>query len=325
LPEKITPNEEKYEHIRTRDAFIQDVVEGMKLAPMSIRLPPHILACIDWNNPLEDPLRRQFIPLKAALEPDHPNSTIDSLHEKGDYVVEGLVHRYTDKVLFLGEFLTPLINSAQHQVLTSKITALTHCPLYCRFCTRSHNVGANTFTVTKYSLKPTLKRWNEMFDYIRRTPSVKDVVVSGGDCYSLLPDHLAFIGNTLLSIPNVQRVRIATKGLCGAPSRILDITDGWAEELIKLSAKARKMGKSVAMHTHFNHPNEFTWVSREAAQRLYENGVTVRNQCVLLKGVNDSVETMGKLIRELADNNIQPVWNLPLVFVSKLLVLSHLL
>jgi lysine 2,3-aminomutase len=102
LPEKITPNEEKYEHIRTRDAFIQDVVEGMKLAPMSIRLPPHILACIDWNNPLEDPLRRQFIPLKAALEPDHPNSTIDPLHEKGDYVVEGLVHRYTDKVLFLG-------------------------------------------------------------------------------------------------------------------------------------------------------------------------------------------------------------------------------
>jgi lysine 2,3-aminomutase len=164
-----------------------------------------------------------------------------------------------------------------------------------------------------------------MFDYIRRTPSVKDVVVSGGDCYSLLPDHLAFIGNTLLSIPNVQRVRIATKGLCGAPSRILDITDGWAEELIKLSANARKIGKSVAMHTHFNHPNEVTWVSREAAQRLYENGVTVRNQCVLLKGVNDSVETMGKLIRELADNNIQPVWNLPLVFVSKLLVLSHLL
>jgi lysine 2,3-aminomutase len=312
LPEKITPNEEKYEHIRTRDTFIQDVLEGMELAPMSVRLPPHILACIDWSNPLEDPLRRQFIPLKAAFEPDHPNCSSDPLHEKEDYPVEslGLVHRYPDKVLFLGEFITPLINIAQHQVLTFKNAALTHCPLYCRFCTRAHNVGADTFTVTKYPLKPTLKRWNEMLDYIRRTPSVKDVVVSGGDCYSLLPDHLALIGNALLSIPNVQRFRIASKGLCGAPSRILDIADGWTEELIKLSAKARKMGKSVALHTHFNHPNEFTWVSREAAQRLYEKGVTVRNQSVLLKGVNDSVKTMGKLIRELADNNIQPVWNL---------------
>jgi lysine 2,3-aminomutase len=156
-----------------------------------------------------------------------------------------------------------------------------------------------------------------MLDYIKRTPIVQDVVVSGGDSYSLSPDSLAYIGNALLSFPNVQRVRIATKGLCAAPSRILDIGDGWAEELIKLSSKARKMGKSVAMHTHFNHPNEFTWVSREAAQRLYENGVTVRNQCVLLKGVNDSVETMGKLIRELADNNIQPVWNFPLLFLPK--------
>jgi lysine 2,3-aminomutase len=136
-----------------------------------------------------------------------------------------------------------------------------------------------------------------MLDYIARTSIVQDVVVSGGDSYSLSPDNLAYIGNALLSMPNVQRFRIATKGLCAGPSRIL----------IKLSAKARKMGKSVAMHTHFNHPNEFTWVSREAAQRLYENGVTVRNQAVLLKGVNDSVETMGKLIRELADNNIQPV------------------
>jgi lysine 2,3-aminomutase len=105
LPEKITPNEEKYEHIRTRDAFIQDVFEGIELAPMSIRLPPHILACIDWNKPLEDPLRRQFIPLKAAFEPNHPKTTLDSLHEKEDSPVDGLVHRYTDKVLFLGECL----------------------------------------------------------------------------------------------------------------------------------------------------------------------------------------------------------------------------
>jgi lysine 2,3-aminomutase len=79
----------------------------MRLAPMSIRLPPHILACIDWNNPLEDPLRRQFIPLKASFQPDHPMLALDSLHEKEDFRVEGLVHRYTDKVLFLCESITP--------------------------------------------------------------------------------------------------------------------------------------------------------------------------------------------------------------------------
>ena len=67
------------------------------------------------------------------------------------------------------------------------------------------------------------------------------------------------------------------------------------------------MGKQVAVHTHFNHPREFSWVSREAAQKLFVNGVVVRNQSVLLRGVNDDLKTMSALIRELADNNIQPV------------------
>ena len=71
----------------------------------------------------------------------------------------------------------------------------------------------------------------------------------------------------------------------------------------------KERGKHVALHTHFNHPNEFSWVTREAAQKLFVNGVTVRNQSVLLRGVNDDVATMGRLIRELADNNIQPVSN----------------
>jgi len=96
---------------------------------MSIRLPPHILACIDWNNPLEDPLRRQFIPLKAAFEPDHPKTSLDSLHEKEDFVVEGLVHRYTDKVLMLGEFRTPPSHITYYQVLTCKYSNIPLPPL----------------------------------------------------------------------------------------------------------------------------------------------------------------------------------------------------
>ena len=91
------------------------------------------------------------------------------------------------------------------------------------------------------------------------------------------------------------------------PSRILDPDDTWGNTLIQLSHLGRRLGKSVAMHTHFNHPNETTWVTRAAAQKLYEAGLVVRNQTVLLKGVNNSVETMSKLIHSLADINIQPV------------------
>ena len=186
-------------------------------------------------------------------------------------------------------------------------TASSHCPLYCRFCTRSYAIGANTPTVTKCALKATRRRWDAMLQYIASNPVINDVVVSGGDSYSLHPTHLRDIGDSLLAIPHVRRFRIATKGLCVSPSRTLDPEDDWTDELIALTKRGRECGKAVALHTHFNHPNEFSWVSREACQKLHANGVTVRNQSVLLKGVNDTVETMGALIRELADNNIIPV------------------
>jgi lysine 2,3-aminomutase len=192
-------------------------------------------------------------------------------------------------------------------MLLNKAIASSHCPLYCRFCTRSYAVGANTSTVTKSSLKPTLRRWETMLQYIASNPIINDVVISGGDSYSLQPQHLRFIGDRLLAIPHIRRFRIATKGPCVSPSRTLDPEDDWTDELIALVKRGRECGKQVALHTHFNHPNEFSWVSREAAQKLFENGVIVRNQSVLLKGVNDNSETMGALIRELADNNIQPV------------------
>ena len=81
----------------------------------------------------------------------------------------------------------------------------------------------------------------------------------------------------------------------------------WTKNLIQLSDEGRKRGKQVCLHTHFEHPNEITWVTKAAAHHLFKNGVIVRNQSVLLKGINDSVETMGQLIRELGDMNITPV------------------
>ena len=154
-------------------------------------------------------------------------------------------------------------------------------------------------------MKLTRRRWEAMFEYIEDNPVIQDVVVSGGDSYYLQPDQLTLIG---FSIPKIKRVRFATKGLSVCPSRILDQGDGWTEEFIKLSNKGRSMGKQVAMHTHFNHPNEITWVIELAARHLFECRVIMRNQSVLLRGVNNTVETMSTLLRKLANLNVEPYY-----------------
>jgi lysine 2,3-aminomutase len=106
LPEEI-PATEKHPVPYSREAYIGDVLLGIQKSRMAVRLTPHILSCIDWNNPLEDQVLRQFIPLASDYIPDHPQLTDDSLDEKKDSTVDGLVHRYPNKVLFLGKFLSP--------------------------------------------------------------------------------------------------------------------------------------------------------------------------------------------------------------------------
>lgn len=86
----------------SRDVFLQDVQAGMQAAPMAVRLTPHVLARVDWSAPMDDPISRQFLPLRSMLRPNHPALSLDSLHEANDSPVPGLVHRYPDKVLFLG-------------------------------------------------------------------------------------------------------------------------------------------------------------------------------------------------------------------------------
>lgn len=120
-------------------------------------------------------------------------------------------------------------------------------------------------------------------------------------------------------MPNIQRIRFASKGLAVAPGRILDETDPWADTLIDLSKQGRKLGKQVCLHTHINHVNEITWVTRKASNKLFEHGVIVRNQSVLLNGVNNSDKAMSELITTLADINIQPVSQ---IFLS--LLLNHI-
>jgi lysine 2,3-aminomutase len=161
--------------------------------------------------------------------------------------------------------------------------------------------------VNKTRFLPIQKKWDVMFDYIERTERLADILVSGGDLYTLHPDQLRMIGMRLLNIPHILRIRIASKGLAICPSRFIDPDDEWARTLIDLSNYGRKVGKSVSLHTHFNHPREITWITKRAAQLLFGEGVTVRNQTVLLNGVNNDTATMMSLIQRLSSMNIQPV------------------
>lgn len=262
--------------------FIEDAEGGFGRSPMSVRVSPYLLSLIDWTNPYEDPLRIQFLPLKSRLLPDHPKLDLDSLHEQADAPVPGLTHRYPDKALFL---------------------ALDTCPVYCRFCTRSYAVGVDTDEVEKVSLKATNDRWARAFEYIRSRPELEDIVVSGGDAYQLRAQQLEDIGEALLAMPNIRRMRIATKGPAVMPQKLL--TDhAWVDTLTRIVEKGRKLHKEVVLHTHFNHPNEITGITEAAMFKLLERGIVVRNQSVLQRGVNDSPETMTMLVKRMGHLNV---------------------
>lgn len=183
------------------------------------------------------------------------------------------------------------------------------CPTYCAYCTRSYEVGADTAQLEKTGLfKQHRARWDACLDHIAATPEIQDVVISGGDSFFIGHSHLIEIGLRLINMPNIKKFRFASKGLAVSPNRFLDPKDTWTEALIYVSQQAEKAGKRMALHTHFNHPNEISWMTEQASKRLRDAGVTVRNQSVLLRGVNDDVKTMGTLIRTLSDTlRIQPV------------------
>ncbi len=267
-------------------AFVADAEEGFKRAPMSVRVSPYLLSLIDWSNPYNDPLRIQFVPVQSRLLPDHPKLNLDSLHEQADAPVPGLTHRYPDKALFL---------------------PLDTCPVYCRFCTRSYAVGVDTEEVEKVNLKVSEERWQRAYQYIRSRPELEDIVISGGDAYQLRATQLEEIGEALLAMPNVRRMRFATKGPAVMPMKLIT-DDPWLDALTRIVEKGRKLHKEVVLHTHFNHPNEITEITRVALNRLMERGIFTRNQSVLQRRVNDTPDVMGLLVKRLGHVNVHPYY-----------------
>jgi lysine 2,3-aminomutase len=266
--------------------FIADVRDGFARAPMSVRVSPYLISLIDWSNAYADPIRRQFIPVGSQQVADHPRLTLDSLHELDDSPVPGLTHRYVDKALFL---------------------PLNTCPVYCRFCTRSYAIGLDTDVVDKVALAKTPRDWQAAFDYIASRPELEDIVVSGGDTYQLPARNLRLIGDALLAIPHVRRMRFATKGPGVMPMKLISDTD-WVSALTSIVDRGRKLGKDVVLHTHFNSPNEITEITRQSLQVLFERGIVVRNQTVLIRGVNDDEQTMQRLIKRLSYINVHPYY-----------------
>lgn len=266
--------------------FLADVEEGLRRAPMSVRITPYVVSLVDWERPEEDPLRRQFLPMGSTAEPDHPRLTLDSLGEQEDAPVPGLTHRYPDKALFL---------------------ALDTCPVYCRFCTRSYAVGLDTASIDKVALRPNPQRWEPAFDYLASHPEIEDVVVSGGDVANLGARWIREIGRRLLAMPHIRRIRYATKSVAILPQKMLS-DEAWMEALGEVVELGRERGQQVAVHTHFNAAAEITEHSRRAVARLLELGTTVRNQSVLQRGVNDDEDAMVLLVKRLGWINVQPYY-----------------
>lgn len=266
--------------------FYQDFQEGLKKAPMAFRVTPYLVSLIDWNDPYNCPIRIQFLPVASQMQNDHPMLHLDTLCEQADSPVTGLVHRYHDRALFL---------------------ALNICPVYCRFCTRSYAIGSDTESVKKLKINQNYKRWDMAFDYIRQHQEIEDIVISGGDCYMLKSDQIEYIGFELLKIPHIRRIRYATKGLSAMPQKFISDTE-WTDALTHVVNYGKDIQKEVVVQTHFNHGSEITWITREAMKILFKRGITVRNQTVLQRNVNDNEREMTKLVKKLGHININPYY-----------------
>ena len=253
-------------------------------ATMSMLVPPQMLNTMNEADFWRDPIRRYMIPAFADRHsewPSHPLATRDSLHEADMWAVEGLTHRYPTKVL---------------------AELLSTCPQYCGHCTRMDLVGNNTPQVFKYRFETKQKqRYAAILDYLRKTRSVRDVVVSGGDMANLPIAHLVGFVGSLLDIETIRDIRLATKGLMGLPQHFLqdDVLSG----LDTIASKAIERGVDIAVHAHINHVASVTPLVGEVVRKLHAMGFRdVRNQGVLLRGVNDSQGDLLDLCFRMADD-----------------------
>lgn len=214
------------------------------------------------------PVRKQAVPTGKETY-QSPADLLDPLHEDEDSPVPGLTHRYPDRVLLL-------------------ITDM--CSMYCRHCTRRRFAGQKDG-------ESAIDRIDKAIEYIAKTPQVRDVLLSGGDALCVSDERLEYIISRVRAIPHVEIIRIGSRTPVVCPQRITD-------DLVNMLKKYHP----VWLNTHFNHPQEVTKEAAEACAKLANAGIPLGNQTVLLRGVNDCVNTMKKLMHELVKMRVRPYY-----------------
>jgi len=240
------------------------LLTGTKLATA---ITPHFFNLLHATDP-SDPIRRQIIPRIEESLTD-PTEMSDPCGEDSHMPVPGLVHRYPDRVLFL---------------VTDR------CASYCRYCTRSRVVSG----VSDQKLET---QWEAAFEYLAKTPSVRDVLLSGGDPLLLSDNRLDKILTRLREIPHIQFVRIGSRIPIFLPQRI-------TPELCTMLEKHHPLFISI----HTNHPRELTTEVRDGLIRLSKAGIQLGNQSVLLRGVNDSLPVHAALLHKLLMCRVKPYY-----------------
>jgi lysine 2,3-aminomutase len=267
------------------DELLEDIARDQaERATMSMLIPPQMINTMNEQDPRGDPVRRYMAPAFSERQTEwtsHPMASRDSLHEADMWAVEGLTHRYPTKVL---------------------AEMLPTCPQYCGHCTRMDLVGNDTAQVLKYKFEmKQQERWDAMLDYLRRTPMVRDVVVSGGDVANIPIRRLEDFMMKLLDIDNIRDVRLATKGLMGIPQHFLQ--DEVLEGLDRIARRAHERDVEVAVHTHVNAAQQVTPLVGKVVRKLLDMGYRdVRNQGVLLRGVNTTTNELLELCFMLLDH-----------------------
>jgi lysine 2,3-aminomutase len=233
-----------------------------------LAITPYYASLLDPDDPLQ-PLRRTVIPVTAE-KVRNQGEYEDPLSEDIDSPVPGVVHRYPDRVLFL---------------------VTDFCSTYCRYCTRSRLVGR----LANRSLK--IDRWNKAIEYIESNPSIRDVLVSGGDPLTLSDERLEWLLSRLHRISHVEVVRIGTKAPVVLPQRI-------TPALCRMLSKYHPLWMSI----HFTHPQELTEEVKRACENLANAGIPLQSQTVLLAGINDNVDTMRRLVHGLVKMRVRPYY-----------------
>jgi lysine 2,3-aminomutase len=237
------------------------------LGKFTMAITPYYASLMDPKDPT-DPVRMQSVPRIAELH-DDPSDLSDPLHEDVDSPVPGLTHRYPDRVLLL-------------------ITNI--CSMNCRHCTRRRLVGAEDVDMPEENIARAI-------EYIRKTKTVRDVLISGGDPLVLSDDRLESVIKRLREIDHVEIIRIGTRTPVVMPMRITD----------SLVAMLKKY-HPIYLNTHFNHPKEITREARAALAKLADAGIPLGNQSVLLRGINDSIPVMKELVHKLLTVRVKPYY-----------------